>query len=127
MPTEPILDFDIVERYVLRVHPDPDGTRQNQAAIHGGIVAAPWLSTLLNADRRRVLRWRASGIPYWDADKVATALGVHPSKLWPDWWTIEPDTVEQLDFDDASFWRVLRAEALDEARQLRQEVATTAA
>ena len=84
------LDFDVVEQYVARTWPDPNGMRQRQSEIHGRIVAAPWVAVVLGASRSQVLGWRQRDIAYWDADWVATSLGVHPSAMWPDWYRLEP-------------------------------------
>lgn len=32
---------------------------------------------------RRVLD---RGLKFWEADEIATAAGVHPSDIWPDWY-----------------------------------------
>lgn len=35
-------------------------------------------------------RWRKKGgIPVYAADKVAIAYGVHPSRIWRDWFRLE--------------------------------------
>lgn len=32
-----------------------------------------------------VSRWRRSGIPYWQADRMASQVGEHPCRVWDDW------------------------------------------
>lgn len=90
--SDTILDYLAVEEYIAQVHPDPDGFRHSNATLQGAIIAAPWAAIMLGVSRRTVLGWRDNGITYWDADRAATALGVHPTRLWPDWWHIEPTT-----------------------------------
>ena len=109
--TERRLDFADVERYIARWHPDPAGDRQLGATIHNSVIAAPWAATLLDVKRSTVLRYRAKGCRYFEADFVATRLGVHPSRIWADWYETEPEV---------PVWRQLRADALAESHQLRQ-------
>lgn len=40
---------------------------------------------VLGIDRRAVNRWRHRGLTCRAADRVATALNLHPANLWPDW------------------------------------------
>lgn len=121
MPSER-LDFAIVEDFIARRHPDPDhiraaGLEGRCAGVeHAAKVAAPWIASLLDVDRRRVLTWRQRGVSYFDADLIACRLGLHPASLWPNWWALEPSKRER---DDRDYWRVLRAQALEESRRLR--------
>jgi lambda repressor-like predicted transcriptional regulator len=39
--------------------------------------------------RSTIYKWRRSGLTLFQADRVAIALGVHPSTLWPDWFTVD--------------------------------------
>ena len=110
------LDFAAVERYIARWHPDPCGDRQLGATIHDSVVAAPWAATLLDLKRSTVLRYRAKGCRYFEADDVATRLGVHPSRIWPDWYDVDPD------MPDEPVWRQLRREALAESHRLREMI-----
>lgn len=59
-----------------------------------GWTVGPFLSALIaelaGVNRASVARWRASGgIPEQAADRVACALGRHPSNVWGDaWWQL---------------------------------------
>ena len=57
-----------------RAHTEP--TRSDFARAFG--------VSLLSIDR-----WRAEGIPWYKADRLAvTVAGVHPGAIWPEWWDI---------------------------------------
>lgn len=116
------LDFAIVEEYIARRHPDPNHVRADTANHHGIAAAAPHVSTILNVTNRRVLQWRERGVAYYDADEIAIRLGLHPSELWPNWWQLEPP-VEDVAVRD--YWRVLRAQALEESYRLRDVARTS--
>lgn len=46
------------------------------------------LAEQLGMARRTVVRWKSGGVPLAQADRVAAALGRHPSEIWgPDWDT----------------------------------------
>lgn len=47
------------------------------------------LALALGASRRSVTRWRQRGIDWWIADVLATAIGLHPSWVWPQWWDLD--------------------------------------
>ena len=58
-------------------------------------IATPNLSELARRTGyplRTVQRWRAHGIPYWSADRVAIRLGLHPSLIWTDWYATPTNT-----------------------------------
>jgi lambda repressor-like predicted transcriptional regulator len=45
------------------------------------------LACLSGVDRRALQRIRARSRIRWDAaDRIAVALGHHPSELWPEWF-----------------------------------------
>lgn len=45
------------------------------------------LAELLHLSSRTVRRWKEAGVPVEAADRVAVALGLHPSAVWPvEWW-----------------------------------------
>ena len=117
MSEYPQLNFDCVESYIARWHPDPDGDRQFSATQQGTIVAARWAAMLLDLPLSTVLRYRAKGLRYYEADSVAIRLGVHPSRLWRYWYGFEPDDPD--DDDARRYWRTMRARALEESRSLR--------
>lgn len=35
----------------------------------------------------RLSRHRSSGLTETEADRTAIRLGLHPSELWPEWWS----------------------------------------
>lgn len=43
------------------------------------------LAAYLGVDKRTVYRWRETGLTFWQADKAAGALNLHPALIWPDW------------------------------------------
>ena len=111
------LPFEPVDKLIRVRHPDPDGDRQAQTVSKGNkLNAAVWLADVLGVDRRRILAWRVNGVQFFDADVIATRLGLHPVELWREWEWIDPDTQQM------PVWRQLRAAALAESLALRQEV-----
>lgn len=46
----------------------------------------------LNISRETLRRWRVLGVPTYDADVAAIGLGVHPCRLWPDWFRLDITT-----------------------------------
>jgi hypothetical protein len=113
-----LVPFDAIERFIARTHPDPDDVRHLSATLRGAIVAAPWVATVLGVSERKLDRWRARGIGYYEADQCATALGVHPSRIFDDWWRLDRDDTDP----DLCVADRRRAEALAESWQLREVV-----
>ena len=37
---------------------------------------------------RTLHRWKHTGIPLYAADRIAIRLGVHPSQIWTDWYSV---------------------------------------
>ena len=50
------------------------------------VRSARQIADYLGVSTRRVYRWRREGIRYYDADRVALALGLHPLLVWPDYY-----------------------------------------
>ena len=46
------------------------------------------LSRRVGVSRDVVKRWRERGMPWPEADEIAVALGVHPCRIWPDWFVL---------------------------------------
>jgi hypothetical protein len=97
--TDLLLDLNVLERHVARSHPDPQSNRQVQAEVHDSIVSAGWLVELLHVEQCDIVRWRLNGITYFEADRLCTGLGAHPSQFWTDWWSFEPTDSPQFEFD----------------------------
>lgn len=38
-------------------------------------------------NHRSVSQYRASGVPFLQADRIACRIGVHPANIWPEYWT----------------------------------------
>lgn len=36
-------------------------------------------------DRRSLYQWQDTGVPEYDADRLAVACGLHPASVWWDW------------------------------------------
>lgn len=45
------------------------------------------LSEITGISRRRLVRWTRDGVPLEQADRIAVALGLHVSEIWPEWFT----------------------------------------
>lgn len=43
------------------------------------------IGELAGVNRRTISRWQRDGIPERHADRLAVAVGAHPSEIWPDW------------------------------------------
>ena len=46
------------------------------------------LSRRVAVSRDVVKRWRERGMPWSEADEIAVALGVHPCRIWPQWFVL---------------------------------------
>lgn len=42
---------------------------------------------VLGCHRTSVYRWARTGMRRDCAERAASALGLHPANIWPDWWT----------------------------------------
>ena len=65
--------------HLRRLHPRVDWT-DAEVSRHLGIT------------RETLRRWRLYGVPVYDADVAAISLGVHPCRLWPDWFRLDDPT-----------------------------------
>lgn len=41
----------------------------------------------LGVARETIRRHRRLGLDPFDADRLAISIGVHPSAIWPEWWS----------------------------------------
>lgn len=48
------------------------------------------VSRILGIHPRQLHRWLHYGLTERQADTLAIAAGLHPSLVWPDWWTHAP-------------------------------------
>lgn len=62
------------------------GGRARKANGHRVDGSISTVSRRLGMNRRRVYRLLRSGLDAYQADAVATGLGVHPSRIWSDWF-----------------------------------------
>lgn len=49
------------------------------------------LSELTGINRRTLCRWTREGIDFLNADRIAVAIGLHPSLIWPEWFDQEDE------------------------------------
>jgi hypothetical protein len=75
VPVEPLLEF-------IAKLPDEDVGVHN--ARRQGIAHA---ARLLPVTKRTIHRWKLAGhVPVWSADRLACAIGLHPSEIWGQFW-----------------------------------------
>ncbi len=60
---------------------------------HEGCSAAA-LARAAGIQRRQIERWKVTGLTEAQADHLACRLGVHPSAIWPDWWSWSPSALD---------------------------------
>lgn len=44
------------------------------------------LSRHCDLPRETIKKFRLTGIPFYTADEIAVSLGVHPCRIWKEWW-----------------------------------------
>lgn len=87
MSHRPYMSFTALEKYILGTFPiDTPGTR---VEMPEGRVPPSVVANLCGVDRQTVHRWHLFGVPYYSADRAATALGIHPLNIWPDFYMEE--------------------------------------
>lgn len=60
--------------------------------VVAGVTDLVVLAERVGVTRRQVDRWRHEGFGIDAADRVATAVGLHPSMVWgSDWWAVTLD------------------------------------
>ena len=79
------------------------------------------LALRFGVDRQSVYPWDLQGLSANAADAIAIRLGVHPSAIWPDWFSHAPDDEDMKVFDVREKER-LRNARCRENRRLRSEV-----
>ena len=91
----PRFDFDSLERYIVRslevpahegpgcrfCHPSPDRARGGN-----GCASVPMIARMCGVSPDVVQSWKRRGMDDRRADAAATALGAHPSAIWPERW-----------------------------------------
>ncbi len=45
--------------------------------------------------RRTIYRWQRQGLSHWAADRAAITHGLHPISVWPDWSSVEAQTLRE--------------------------------
>ena len=40
-----------------------------------------------------IAKYRARGVPFLQADRIACRIGVHPANIWPEYWTAEAEAL----------------------------------
>lgn len=82
--------FDKLERYVVRVLGLPkhvsDGMCVCGPLTGGQCASVPAIARMCGVGEDTVQSWKRRGMDDRRADRVATALGAHPSDVWPDEW-----------------------------------------
>lgn len=77
--------FEPVERYLsYREGLPPHSEKCCGGGVSHGCLSAPVVANALRTSPRQVCRWRRNGLTRPMADRVATAMGLHPSALWAD-------------------------------------------
>lgn len=64
-----------------------DGRAPAPVGLFGAWLAGTFGLTEQNG-RQKAMRLRGTGLTFDQADAVATALEVHPSEIWPQWWAL---------------------------------------
>lgn len=81
------LDWDALERWVAENDPPAPADRTQgtrKGAAHVVVSVARHIADRSGYERSNACRWRNHGVPLYAADHVATAFGVHPVEIWPD-------------------------------------------
>lgn len=73
--------------------PTPAGPRFPLAPLleAAGTDALTTLAARCDVGRRQLNNWQRHGLGVDTADRAATAVGLHPSTIWPDWWAVTVD------------------------------------
>jgi hypothetical protein len=57
------------------------------------------VAELFGVSTRTLLRWKKNGLLFPAADRAAVRLGLHPSLVWPEWWSVpwaDPESVTMV-------------------------------
>lgn len=46
------------------------------------------LADMAGVTHRAARRWSSQGLPWWNADRVACRLDLHPINVWPDFYEL---------------------------------------
>lgn len=77
LPFEPLANLCLVAWR----EPNPSPTVGGRRAP---ITDVRRVADVLGVNRRAVYRWQTAGLTIEAADRMATALGLHPLEVWPD-------------------------------------------
>lgn len=77
-----------VDRYVGMRWPEIFDHNATGSSIDD--MPKPRLYDVLEMPPDTLYRWRRQDLSEERADRIATALGVHPSMLWSEWWANVP-------------------------------------
>lgn len=55
------------------------------------------LAEVLDRGPTWVYKVRRNGLTWRQADRAACQIGLHPGNLWPEWWDIDLDQVDELE------------------------------
>ena len=98
-PMEPVIELCVIR--------DRLSGRQTAQSARAGVRhwsedTIPRTAEILDVSPRRVRNWLNRGLTDAQADAISISLGVHPSAIWPNWfsdtWSAEPseDMLERL-------------------------------
>lgn len=62
-----------------------------------GVNTGEQIATVCGVKRPAVVKWLKRGLTPWTADRVAVAVGLHPSIIWPEWNAWVPRTRDEMD------------------------------
>ena len=51
------------------------------------------IAAAIRSSHVAVARYRAGGVPFLQADRIACRIGVHPANIWPEYWTIGMEAI----------------------------------
>lgn len=80
-PSDARLPFEPLVPYI-EAQWRPISDKVSHISIHGKA------QQVIGANRSNVHRWRRRGLTLDSADRCATALGLHPANVWPEWWEV---------------------------------------
>ena len=69
-----VLDFQRLESFLIE--------RYRTALTDADIAVR------INVPRDSIRKLRKHGLGVWEADEIAIRLGVHPCRIWSDWWWV---------------------------------------
>ncbi len=61
---------------------------------YGMDVSPAFVAEVFDVSTRTLIRWKQNGLMFQSADRAAVAVGLHPSLVWPEWWSVPWADVE---------------------------------